>query len=193
MKLYEQIKTTALILEKARSNYIRAIEEVRESNKFTQEYKSQLIDEVVGQYKKDVSEANKKVSDLVKEFYNKTTPKEKESNLLNLSNVLALINNLHTQLTDDELYLITKDFNTEYNTMELLKRELETRNLMPENYEKTFKSLNLKSELNAALEPLKGFEENYFSENLNSTCIKYSLDELKDYVDKIDEIQNVEG
>lgn len=193
MSLYEQIKTTALILEKARNNYIGAIEEIKESNKFTQEYKSQMIGEVLGQYKEDVGKANKKVGDLIKDLYNKTTPKEKESNLLNLSNVLALINNLRSPLSDDELYSITKGFNTEYGTMELLKRELEARDLRTENYEKTFKSLNLKSELNEALEPLKGFEENYFSENIDNTCVKYSLDELKGYVGKIDEIQNVEG
>lgn len=191
MKLIEAVETIAKTLEDGRINYLNAVQEVKESTKFTPEYKAELIKEICERYGVDVKEANIKVKENIEEFLKANTPTGRKSNLLKLNDVIGLIKNLKTKLTDEELSLITQDFNDEFKTMELLRRDLQERGIPDGKYSKTFKKLNLKEEIISVSKALEPFKNGYFSENIQDTCLKYSLSELQFFEAKIEELINL--
>lgn len=188
MKLTEKINDTAKILEIARNNYLQALEEIKEDSKYTQEGKKELESKIMAQYAEDVKEANTKVASAIQDYIDSNNITGKSENLLNLNDVLILLKNLNTKLTDEELHSITQKFEEEFKTMNLLKREMELNGYSCDNYPKTFKKLNSRTEINETIKNLDIYKNNYFSNYINNTCIKYSLSELSIYENKINEL-----
>ncbi|MDU1909708.1 hypothetical protein [Fusobacterium sp.] len=178
MKLTEKINNIANILEIARNKYLSALEEIKKDIKYTSEGKEELESILLIQYAEDVKEANNKVASAIQEYIDSNNITGKSENLLNLNDVLILLKNLNTKLTDEELHSISQNFEEEFKTMNLLKREMELNGYSCDNYPKTFKKLNSKTEINETIKKLDMYKNNYFSNYINTPCIKYSLSEL---------------
>ena len=184
MKLYNEVCKLAEELEKGRLICIHSIQQVKEDPRYTGEGKKELIEELLKEYSKGVEKANNERISLIDEFIKDIKPERGNLQVKELNEVLTLIKGLNVPLSDNELLDVTRSFNDNFATMEILKREIEDNNIEYNLYPETFKNLENKK---AIFEKIEGFEKKkewqrqYFKDDINLTCIKYSLEELKDW------------
>lgn len=188
MNLYEEVYSTANGLEKIRLMYIQGIQKIKENTMYTAEGKKKLIEEALKEYYEGVDKANNERITLIDNFIKLHTPKKENIQVKELNEVLTLIKGLNNPLSDFELLDATRQFNNNYATMEILKRELENNHIEYEIYPKTFEDLERKK---ALFDKLAEFEKNrewekcYFKKDINLTCIRYSLEILKSWEQEV--------
>lgn len=108
--------------------------------------------------------------------YERTTPEK-------FLTILTLVRNLKEKPTDEELQILVEDIKNDFFYLKLLKKELitpeDTLNNEINFYPNTFKRLNTKELVDEELNKLKRFDIDYFTKDIKSSCIKYSLEEIK--------------
>ena len=188
MNLYDEIYRVANELEKTRLMYLENIQEVKESKNYTGEGKKNLIDEFVTKYLEGVDKANNERITLIDEFIKLHTPEKGKIQIKELNDVLALIKGLSEPLSDLELLDVTSIFNNNYATMEILERELKNSHIELKVYSETFKDFDRKKALFDKLAEFNintDIEKYYFKNDINLTCIRYSLETLKTWEQEV--------
>lgn len=186
MNLYDEIYRVANELEKTRVMYLENIQKVKESKNYTGEGKKNLIEDFTTKYLEGVDKANNERITLIDEFIKLHTPEKGKIQIKELNDVLALIKGLSDPLSDLELLDATRQFNNNYATMEILKRELEKSHIEYEIYPETFKDLERKKALFDKLAELNlEIEKNYFKKDIGLTCVRYSLEALKTWEQEV--------
>ena len=188
MNLYDEIYRVANELEKTRLMYLENIQEVKESKNYTGEGKKNLIDEFVTKYLEGVDKANNERIILIGEFIKLHTPEKGKIQIKEFNEVLALIKGLSEPLSDLELLDVTSTFNNNYATMEILERELKNSHIELKVYSETFKDFDRKKALFDKLAEFNintDIEKYYFKNDINLTCIRYSLETLKTWEQEV--------
>ena len=188
MNLYDEIYRVANELEKTRLMYLENIQEVKESKNYTGEGKKNLIDEFVTKYLEGVDKANNERITLIDEFIKLHTPEKGKIQVKELNEVLAFIKGLSEPLSDLELLDVTSTFNNNYATMEILERELKNSHIELKVYSETFKDFDRKKALFDKLAEFNintDIEKYYFKNDINLTCIRYSLETLKTWEQEV--------
>ena len=188
MNLYDEIYRVANELEKTRLMYLENIQEVKESKNYTGEGKKNLIDEFVTKYLEGVDKANNERITLIDEFIKLHTPEKGKIQVKELNEVLAFIKGLSEPLSDLELLDVTSTFNNNYATMEILERELKNSHIELKVYSETFKDFDRKKALFDKLAEFNintDIEKYYFKNDINLTCIRYSLETLNTWEQEV--------
>ena len=171
-------------LEEQRIAVNNKIEEIKADVRLSQEYKQELIKELILGYSEQVEKANEKALTELNKL-NKLEKNDKFS-IEKLKATIELLGMLKIVLTDDDLNLITKDIKEEYLTMDLIKRELEEKEINTSNYIKTFKEYNEYKTKREQLEQLEGYKV-IFKNDLGTTIYSYSFGTLQGILKDIKE------
>lgn len=186
MNLYDEVCRTAEGLEKVRLMYLEGIQKVKTDTIYSAEGKEKLIKKALDEYNEGVDKANNERMALINDFIKLHTPEKGNIQVKELNDVLALIKGLSDPLSDLELLDATRQFNNNYATMEILKRELEKSHIEYEIYPETFKDLERKKALFDKLAELNlEIEKNYFKKDIGLTCVRYSLEALKTWEQEV--------
>lgn len=188
MNLYDEIYRVANELEKTRVMYLENIQKVKESKNYTGEGKKNLIEDFTTKYLEGVDKANNERITLIDEFIKLHTPEKGKIQIKELNDVLALIKGLSEPLSDLELLDVTSTFNNNYATMEILERELKNSHIELKVYSETFKDFDRKKALFDKLAEFNintDIEKYYFKNDINLTCIRYSLETLKTWEQEV--------
>lgn len=127
--------------------------------------------------------ANKDFGKAIRTYIQETMIKYERTTPEKFLTILTLIRNLKEKPTDDELQILVEDIKNDFFYLKLLEKELIT----PEDtfnnginfYPNTFKKLKTKELVDEELNKLKRFDVDYFIKDIKSSCIKYSLEEIK--------------
>lgn len=185
MELYNNAYEVAKTLERKRMAHLETMREINSNADYTAEGKEKLIKKIIESYNSEVGNSNKEFNDLVTKYIIENTDNTNKIDLKALNEIIALINGLNIQLNDNELSEITENIKNNISTLEILRKELENRNYIIDEYEKTFYKLNCMNDKMEVFKKLEEFKKHYFKEDINLVCLKYSLEELRQIENKI--------
>ncbi|MBM6821878.1 hypothetical protein [Fusobacterium mortiferum] len=183
MKIYETLKTKAEALELIRERTQLQIKDVNNDIRYSPVYKKEEVKKLINSYYNDVEVANKDFRKAIRTYIQETMIKYERTTPEKFLTILTLIRNLKEKPTDDELQILVEDIKNDFFYLKLLEKELIT----PEDtfnnginfYPNTFKKLKTKELVDEELNKLKRFDVDYFIKDIKSSCIKYSLEEIK--------------
>lgn len=183
MKIYETLKTKAEALELIRERTQLQINDVNNDIRYSPVYKKEEVKKLIDNYYNEVDVANKDFGKAIRTYIQETMIKYERTTPEKFLTILTLIRNLKEKPTDDELQILVEDIKNDFFYLKLLEKELIT----PEDtfnnginfYPNTFKKLKTKELVDEELNKLKRFDVDYFIKDIKSSCIKYSLEEIK--------------
>lgn len=183
MKFYQNLKTKAEALELIRERTQLQINDVKNDIRYSSVFKKEEVEKLINSYYSDVEVANKDFRKAIRTYIQETMIKYERTTPEKFLTILTLIRNLKEKPTDDELQILVEDIKNDFFYLKLLEKELIT----PEDtfnnginfYPNTFKKLRTKELVDEELNKLKRFDVDYFIKDIKSSCIKYSLEEIK--------------
>lgn len=183
MNIYETLKTKAEALELIRERTQLQINDVKNDIRYSSVFKKEEVEKLINSYYSDVEVANKDFRKAIRTYIQETMIKYERTTPEKFLTILTLIRNLKEKPTDDELQILVEDIKNDFFYLKLLEKELIT----PEDsfnnginfYPNTFKKLKTKELVDEELNKLKRFDVDYFIKDIKSSCIKYSLEEIK--------------
>lgn len=183
MKIYETLKTKAEALELIRERTHLQINDVNNDIRYSPVYKKEEVKKLIDNYYNEVDVANKDFRKAIRTYIQETMIRYERTTPEKFLTILTLIRNLKEKPTDDELQILVEDIKNDFFYLKLLEKELIT----PEDtfnnginfYPNTFKKLKTKELVDEELNKLKRFDVDYFTKDIKSSCIKYSLEEIK--------------
>ena len=183
MNIYETLKTKAEALELIRERTQLQINDVKNDIRYSSVFKKEEVEKLINSYYSDVEVANKDFRKAIRTYIQETMIKYERTTPEKFLTILTLIRNLKEKPTDDELQILVEDIKNDFFYLKLLEKELIT----PEDtfnnginfYPNTFKKLKTKELVDEELNKLKRFDIDYFTKDIKSSCIKYSLEEIK--------------
>ena len=183
MNIYETLKTKAEALELIRERTQLQINDVKNDIRYSSVFKKEEVEKLINSYYSDVEVANKDFGKAIRTYIQETMIKYERTTPEKFLTILTLIRNLKEKPTDDELQILVEDIKNDFFYLKLLEKELIT----PEDsfnnginfYPNTFKKLKTKELVDEELNKLKRFDVDYFIKDIKSSCIKYSLEEIK--------------
>lgn len=183
MKIYETLKTKAEALELIRERTQLQINDVKNDIRYSSVFKKEEVEKLINSYYNDVEVANKDFRKAIRTYIQETMIKGERTTPEKFLTILTLIRNLKEKPTDYELQILVEDIKNDFFYLKLLEKELIT----PEDsfnnginfYPNTFKKLKTKELVDEELNKLKRFDVDYFIKDIKSSCIKYSLEEIK--------------
>ena len=183
MNIYETLKTKAEALELIRERTQLQINDVNNDIRYSPVYKKEEVKKLIDNYYNEVDVANKDFGKAIRTYIQETMIRYERTTPEKFLTILTLIRNLKEKPTDDELQILVEDIKNDFFYLKLLEKELIT----PEDtfnnginfYPNTFKKLKTKELVDEELNKLKRFDVDYFIKDIKSSCIKYSLEEIK--------------
>ena len=183
MKFYQNLKTKAEALELIRERTQLQINDVNNDIRYSPVYKKEEVKKLIDNYYNEVDVANKDFGKAIRTYIQETMIRYERTTPEKFLTILTLIRNLKEKPTDDELQILVEDIKNDFFYLKLLEKELIT----PEDtfnnginfYPNTFKKLKTKELVDEELNKLKRFDVDYFIKDIKSSCIKYSLEEIK--------------
>ena len=183
MNIYETLKTKAEALELIRERTQLQINDVNNDIRYSPVYKKEEVKKLIDNYYNEVDVANKDFGKAIRTYIQETMIRYERTTPEKFLTILTLIRNLKEKPTDDELQILVEDIKNDFFYLKLLEKELIT----PEDsfnnginfYPNTFKKLKTKELVDEELNKLKRFDIDYFTKDIKSSCIKYSLEEIK--------------
>lgn len=183
MKIYETLKTKAEALELIRERTQLQINDVNNDIRYSPVYKKEEVKKLIDNYYNEVDVANKDFGKAIRTYIQETMIRYERTTPEKFLTILTLVRNLKEKPTDEELQILVEDIKNDFFYLKLLKKELitpeDTLNNEINFYPNTFKRLNTKELVDEELNKLKRFDVDYFIKDIKSSCIKYSLEEIK--------------
>lgn len=183
MKIYETLKTKAEALELIRERTHLQINDVNNDIRYSPVYKKEEVKKLIDNYYSEVDVANKDFRKAIRTYIQETIIRYERTTPEKFLTILTLVRNLKEKPTDEELQILVEDIKNDFFYLKLLKKELitpeDTLNNEINFYPNTFKRLNTKELVDEELNKLKRFDIDYFTKDIKSSCIKYSLEEIK--------------
>lgn len=183
MKIYETLKTKAEALELIRERTQLQINDVNNDIRYSPVYKKEEVKKLIDNYYNEVDVANKDFGKAIRTYIQETMIRYERTTPEKFLTILTLVRNLKEKPTDEELQILVEDIKNDFFYLKLLKKELitpeDTLNNEINFYPNTFKRLNTKELVDEELNKLKRFDIDYFTKDIKSSCIKYSLEEIK--------------
>lgn len=183
MKIYETLKTKAEALELIRERTQLQINDVNNDIRYSPVYKKEEVKKLIDNYYNEVDVANKDFRKAIRTYIQETMIRYERTTPEKFLTILTLVRNLKEKPTDEELQILVEDIKNDFFYLKLLKKELitpeDTFNNEINFYPNTFKRLNTKELVDEELNKLKRFDVDYFIKDIKSSCIKYSLEEIK--------------
>lgn len=183
MKIYETLKTKAEALELIRERTQLQINDVNNDIRYSPVYKKEEVKKLIDNYYNEVDVANKDFGKAIRTYIQETMIRYERTTPEKFLTILTLVRNLKEKPTDEELQILVEDIKNDFFYLKLLKKELitpeDTFNNEINFYPNTFKRLNTKELVDEELNKLKRFDIDYFTKDIKSSCIKYSLEEIK--------------
>lgn len=183
MKIYETLKTKAEALELIRERTQLQINDVKNDIRYSSVFKKEEVEKLINSYYNDVEVANKDFRKAIRTYIQETMIRYERTTPEKFLTILTLVRNLKEKPTDEELQILVEDIKNDFFYLKLLKKELitpeDTLNNEINFYPNTFKRLNTKELVDEELNKLKRFDIDYFTKDIKSSCIKYSLEEIK--------------
>lgn len=183
MKIYETLKTKAEALELIRERTHLQINDVNNDIRYSPVYKKEEVKKLIDNYYNEVDVANKDFRKAIRTYIQETMIRYERTTPEKFLTILTLVRNLKEKPTDDELQILVEDIKNDFFYLKLLKKELitpeDTFNNEINFYPNTFKKLKTKELVDEELNKLKRFDVDYFIKDIKSSCIKYSLEEIK--------------
>lgn len=183
MKIYETLKTKAEALELIRERTQLQINDVNNDIRYSPVYKKEEVKKLIDNYYNEVDVANKDFRKAIRTYIQETMIRYERTTPEKFLTILTLVRNLKEKPTDEELQILVEDIKNDFFYLKLLKKELitpeDTLNNEINFYPNTFKRLNTKELVDEELNKLKRFDVDYFIKDIKSSCIKYSLEEIK--------------
>lgn len=183
MKIYETLKTKAEALELIRERTHLQINDVNNDIRYSPVYKKEEVKKLIDNYYNEVDVANKDFRKAIRTYIQETMIRYERTTPEKFLTILTLVRNLKEKPTDEELQILVEDIKNDFFYLKLLKKELitpeDTFNNEINFYPNTFKRLNTKELVDEELNKLKRFDIDYFTKDIKSSCIKYSLEEIK--------------
>lgn len=183
MNIYETLKTKAEALELIRERTQLQINDVNNDIRYSPVYKKEEVKKLIDNYYSEVDVANKDFRKTIRTYIQETMIRYERTTPEKFLTILTLVRNLKEKPTDEELQILVEDIKNDFFYLKLLKKELitpeDTLNNEINFYPNTFKRLNTKELVDEELNKLKRFDIDYFTKDIKSSCIKYSLEEIK--------------
>lgn len=183
MNIYQNLKTKAEALELIRERTQLQINDVNNDIRYSSIYKKEEVKKLIDNYYNEVDVANKDFRKAIRTYIQETMIKFERATPEKFLTILNIIKNLKEKLTDEELQILVEDIKNDFFYLKLLKKELITPEDALNNeinfYPNTFKKLKIKELVDEELNKLKRFDIDYFTKDIKSSCIKYSLEEVK--------------
>lgn len=159
------------------------INDVNNDIRYSPVYKKEEVKKLIDNYYSEVDVANKDFRKTIRTYIQETMIKYERTTPEKFLTILTLVRNLKEKPTDEELQILVEDIKNDFFYLKLLEKELIT----PEDtfnnginfYPNTFKKLKTKELVDEELNKLKRFDIDYFTKDIKSSCIKYSLEEIK--------------
>lgn len=134
MNYKEKLKNILAQFNELKSSVEKQLKQIRESDKYTSEYKNELIDEVKQKAKATQDKLYREAVEAITEAKNEVLKGKKSINKdqtfeLKLSNALNILKTIGTDMTAEELKELIKPFIDDYYTMELLRKVFTKENI----------------------------------------------------------------